>query len=144
MADSSVGMCISSDDCKDVCTDNKPWSFFVIPPYPLIFQGKWSCSVESVFCEVDGTFVQPLCCHVLIDFVAPRIAYNTELRIAATLQLKTDGNSSIIQSSPVGRGRAKVDLESVHKFQVQLVTDKVSQHCTYVKKTIILLRFTPE
>ncbi len=144
MPQTSVAMCISSEDCKEACVDNKPWSFFVIPPYPLIFQGKWSCSVESLFCEVDDTFVQPLCCHIVIDFVKPCIAYNYELRIAATLHLKKDGDSHIVQSSPVGKGKANIDLESVQKFKVQIVTDRVAEDCTYIKKAIILLRFTAE
>ncbi len=137
-------MHVTSEDSKTLHTGNKPYSFYVIPPYPLQFVGDWKCCVECVFCEVERPFTQPLCMHVILDCVEPCIAYGQHLRIAATSELKQSGSSHMLTSTPIGKEGVKVDTELVDRIKVDLVDNTLDNHLSQIKKAILLLRFTRE
>ncbi len=144
MSSYSFTMHVSWEDSIKLHTTNKPYSFYVIPPYPLQFVGEWKCCVESVFCEVDRTFTQPLCMHVMLDCVEPCIAYGQHLRIAATSELKQSGNSYIVTCAPIGKQGVKVETELVDRIKVDLVYNTLQNHLSQIKKAILLLRFSRE
>ena len=66
----SFTMHITSNDSKHVFNENKPWLFHVVPPYALQFPGRWTCTVESLFCEVDESYSKPhyaaICCLTVL------------------------------------------------------------------------------
>ena len=137
-------MHVTSDDSKTVYAGNKPYNFYVIPPYPLQFVREWKCCVEGVFCEIETTLTQPLCMHVMLDCVEPCIAYGQHLRIAATSELKQTGNSHILTSTAIGKQGVKVETEFIDRIKVDLVDNTVKNHLSQIKKAIVLIRFTRE
>ena len=138
-------MHLTSEDSINAYPENKPWSFYVIPPYTLNFYGEWVCSVQGVFCEVETHFEKPLCFHVLLDCVSPSIAYGRQVRICATTSLPAPtSNTRIIESSPIAREGPRVEAEKVHRIKVDLVKNSLLQHCTDIKKAVVVLQFIPK
>ncbi len=137
----SFSMHVTSEDSKTLYPDNKPWSFTVVPPYPLDFYGEWRCRVVALFSEIDTGFTQPLCVHAMLDCVKPCIAYGSQVRIVATMPLKTEGQNKLTVSYPISREGAKLDVETIHRIKVDLVNHTLREHCTKISKAVLVLNF---
>ena len=135
-------MHMTSEDSSSLYPGNKPWCFYVVPPYPIDLHGHWVCSVEGLFCEVGQSFTQPLCFHVLVDCVSPCIAYGRQVRICATMNLRTLGESYIAHSTPIGSAGSRVDVDRVQRIKVELVKNSSLEHCEGIEKAVVVLRFS--
>ncbi len=133
---------VCSGDSKNIRSGNTASSFHVDLPYPIHFNGRWSCEVEAAYCFPEKTRKTILCMHILVDFIKPTIAYGTQLRILSTFPYKESNSGTVTYLKPVECHPAVIDTHLIQTFHVEIVTNKL-ELCDFLEgDTVLSLRFS--